>query len=167
MNNKLKYTLIFAFAVIGCYYISNRIFKVNYSENDVVVVDSIKVNDSITIKEAFVVLGKNYKGVIEATVFSSAEHRYKNQGIVDYYYLRFHPDWFEKTISPRIKKKLNNGDRLSFELVERAKKAHQDNFQYCCHINDYPIVKEGLLFTRISLVGVPEKVTMINDLAKN
>lgn len=166
MNQKLKYISIILLVLLVGYYITNRIFKVNYSENDVVYTDSIRINDSITVGKAFIVLGKNYKGFIEATVFPSVEHRYKDLGIVEYYYLRFPPDWLKENILPRIKKKLNNREKLSFELVDKAKRAHGDNFEYCCHVNDYPIVKEGLLFTRISLVGVADKISILGHLNK-
>jgi hypothetical protein len=163
MSKKLKTVFLILIAGLLVYYSTNRIFKVNYSENDVVLVDSLRINDSTKTGKAYVVLGKNYKGVIEATLFPSEEQRYKESGVVEYYYLRFAPDWYEQNISPQIKTKLDNGERLSSDLIKKAKNVHEDNFQYCCHVNDYPIVNEGQLFARVSLVGVADKVTMLLD----
>ena len=160
---KYRYVIIIVILVVS-YYVTNKIFKVNYSEDDVVLVDNLEVNDSLTISKAFIVLGKNYKGFIEATVFPALEDRYHDLGIVEYYYLRFPPSWFNENISPRVTEKYNNREKLSFDLVAKAKKAHDDNFEYCCHYSAYPIVNENLLFTRISLVGVADKISIFTDL---
>lgn len=160
---KIKIILVTIAIVALAYYAVNITFKVNYANNDVAIVDSLKINDSITIPKAYIVLGRNYKGFIEATILPDKEFRYHDKGIVEYYYLRFHPAWFNKHITPRITSYLENRDKLAFDLVEKAKVAHKDNFSYCCHFNDYPIVNEGVLFTRISLFGVADKITVLTD----
>ncbi|MCU7550988.1 hypothetical protein OCK74_17855 [Chitinophagaceae bacterium LB-8] len=149
--------------VVFSYFIVNIMFKVNYANRDVGLLDSLQMNDSITIPKSYIVLGRNYKGFIEATILPAQEHRYNDKGIVEYYYLRFHPDWFKTHIAPRITSYLPNKEKLSFDLVAKARDAHEDNFGYCCHFNDYPIVSEGILFARISLLGVADKITVFTD----
>jgi hypothetical protein len=135
---------------------------VNYSGDNVAMIDSIRLNGSI-INNAYIVLGKNYKGNIEATIIPAKEQRYKNEGIVEYYYLRFHPNWFKKNIAPHINVYLQDGSKLADDLINKAAGAHKNNFSYCCHFNEYPLVSEGLLFTRISLLGVADKITMFTN----
>lgn len=160
---KIKIVLVTIAIVALAYYAVNITFKVNYANNDVAIVDSLKINDSITIPKAYIVLGRNYKGFIEATILPAHEHRYHDKGIVEYYYLRFHPEWFKTHIASRITSYLENRDKFAFDLVEKAKVAHEANFNYCCHFNDYPIVNEGVLFARISLLGVADKITVLTD----
>jgi hypothetical protein len=157
---KLKVVLIISGLILLCYLVVNITFKVNYASNDVATLDSLKINDSLTIPNAYIVLGRNYKGFIEATVLPTKEYRYYDRGIVEYYYLRFHPKWFKANIAPKITSYLDSREKLAFDLVQKAKIAHQDNFDYCCHFNDYPVVDEDVFFARISLLGVANKVTM-------
>lgn len=164
---KTRIGLAVLIIVVLLYFVVNITFKVNYANRDVGIIDSLKVNDSITIPKAYIVLGRNYKGFIEATILPAMEHRHNDKGIVEYYYLRFHPDWFKRHIAPRITSYLNNRDRLAFDLVAKARQAHKDNFEYCCHFNDYPIVNEGILFARISLLGVADKITVFADVKMN
>lgn len=161
MNKRLKVFSLILVTIAMCYYLTSQIFKINYSQNNVVLIDSLRINDTIRVENVYAVLGKNHKGIIEATLFPSEEQRYKGRAVVEYYYLRFDPDWYKSHMSPRINQKFDNGEKLSSDLIKRAEKAHEDNFQYCCHINDYPIVNTGQLFVRISLLGVADKVTML------
>jgi hypothetical protein len=110
---KPKLVLLILLLIFLAYCITNRIFKVNYSGDNVAMIDSIRLNGSI-INNAYIVLGKNYKGNIEATIIPAKEQRYKNEGIVE-----------------------------------------------------YPLVSEGLLFTRISLLGVADKITMFTNSNNN
>ena len=156
----LRVVFVLLLLITG-YFVVNRIFKVGYSSGNVVVLDSLRIGDSVTIGRSFAVLGRNYKGYIEATIIPEKEHRFEDFGVVEYYYMRFGPNWYEKHITPRVIKQMQRGDKLAADLIKTAKVAHEDNFHYCCHFNDYPIINEGLAFARISVLGAAEKVTIL------
>jgi hypothetical protein len=163
-NRKIKIIAIVLVVLFLINYGLGKVFKVNYSSDNFVFIDSIKINDSIMIKNCYVVLGKNYKGFIEGVFFPASEQRYNNRGIVEYYYLRFHPEWYEKNINPHIVKDFDSGYKLAYGLIGKAKIAHNNDFQNCCHFNDYPLVNEKILFLRISMVGIADKVTVFDDI---
>lgn len=158
---KSKVSLAIIVILLCSYLLANRLLKVNYNQTDVVNISGLVLNDSIVIGDSYVILGKNHKGFIEATIIPTRERKYKNYGIVEYYYLRFAPKWYENNISPRVISRLRDGDHLSADLIKKAEIAHNDNFKYCCHTGNYPLINEDLVFARISLVGVADKISSL------
>jgi len=155
---------------VGIYYIStfclDLIFKINHSNSNVIKIGALKINDNLQIPSGYMVLGKNKKnGIVEGTVFPDQHYELGSRGKIEYFYFRFHPDWFQKNILPLKIENLSSGHRFTQELVKEAKLVHEENFHYFMHANDYPIVKAGIIAGRIKMVGLFEKEQFYLDLS--
>ncbi len=154
---------IFAIATIVVIYqvvsfCLDLIYKIDHSNSNVIKIESLKINEDLHVPSGFMVLGKNRKnGIVEGTVFPDLPFEYKDRGQIEYFYFRFHPEWFEKNILPNRSEIMSGGHRFTQELVRTAKLVHEENFHYFMHLGDYPIVEENIVAGRIKMVGLLER----------
>jgi len=77
---------------------------------------------------------------------------------IEYVYLRFYPEWFERNIKPFITKKDFSYSR---EIVLIGRALHDSNFRNYMHINDYPIVRKNYVPCVIKIKESGEKIRMV------
>lgn len=116
-------------------------FKIHYSKAEIYNIQDFMVDSSKIIENGVIVIGKNIKGKLEASIFP--DNGIVKNGTsyleVDYIYLRFYPEWFESHIKPAL---TESSDQDYKVLVQNAKKIHDRHFKNFMHINDFPIIKE-------------------------
>ena len=151
MNYK-KILIVLIIIVIGKLSI-DLLFKVKYSYKQVYFLTEFKLNDTIKVNRGKIILGKNIKGFIEATIYPETVSKLNDSLSIDYLYLRFNPDWFEANLKPFIKGQVTADRR---EYVNLGKAMHDTYFRSWMHINDYPIIskKQMLLIVKIKETGI-------------
>ena len=113
------------------------LFKIRYSYKQIYVLKEFTLNDSVKVNSGKIVLGKNIKGFLEATIYPETTLKLNDSSTIDYIYLRFSPDWFENSIKPFMGSPVTNDSR---EYVNLGKAMHDTYFNTWMHINDYPII---------------------------
>ncbi|GEM_PF-6101819 len=131
------------------------LFKIKYSYKQIYILKEFKLNDTIKINKGKIVLGKNIKGFLEATIYPETNSKLNDSSTINYIYLRFNPKWFEEYIKPLIENQVTNDRR---EYVNLGKAMHATYFSTYMHINDYPIISnEHMLY----IVKIKESGTKI------
>jgi len=121
---------------------ADLLFKVHYSIEDVYHVNHLKISQNLTIDKGIMVVGHNVKGKIEASIFpdQTSEHKKNPENRMDYIYIRFGPDFFDREIAKHLETIPEEHDVQLFDL---AKKNHRTHFRRFAHINNYPVLKKG------------------------
>lgn len=135
MNYK-RILIILIIIVIGKLSI-DFLFKIRYNYKQIYILKEFKLNDTVKINHGKIVLGRNIKGFLEATIYPEPNSKLNDSSTIDYLYLRFNPDWFESNIKPFIESQVTNDRR---EYVNLGKAMHDTYFSTWMHINDYPII---------------------------
>lgn len=165
----MKRSKIFLFIglfVVG-YLLVDRVFKINYNQSNIVEIENIQINEDIHIPSGTIALGKTYKGFIEGVVFPDKPYEFQDKGQVEYWYIRFSPNWYEENIEPQITKQVKWGLKTTKELVKQARQVHRENFHYFMHTNDFPIVREDLIAGKIKMVGIMNKFSFLEEVEKD
>lgn len=139
---KIKRVIIILIVVIGGKLLVDLLFKIKYYESEIYEIKSFTLDDSTVINKGKIIVGKNIKGRLEAFIFPDDVLKLNDTSTLEYVYLRFYPEWFEKNIKPFVEKKKFT---YSNEIVLIGKALHDSNFRSYMHINDYPIVRKDYL----------------------
>lgn len=136
----LKKVIIILIILIAGKMLIDLLFKIKYNEKEIYEITKFALNDSIKINKGKIVVGRNIKGRLEAFIFPDSTLKLNDTSTVEYVYLRFYPEWFEKNVKPFIARKKFV---YSSEIVLIGKALHDSNFRNYMHINDYPIVRKN------------------------
>jgi len=136
---KFKKVIIILIILIAGKMLIDLLFKIKYNEKEIYEIKKFALNDSIKINKGKIIVGRNIKGSLEAFIFPDSTLKFNDTSTVEYVYLRFYPEWFEKNVKPFIERKKFV---YSSEIVLIGKALHDSNFRNYMHFNDYPIVRK-------------------------
>jgi len=137
----------------------DRIFKIRYSIKNTFEITNFQVNDSIFIEKGSIVVGKNVKGYLEASIFPN-NLKLSDNSTIEYVYFRFNNDWYNKNIIPHLSKL--NVKNIN-ELYLYGKALHKTNFSNYMHFNDYPLVREDYFPVVLKVKETGEKIRFLSD----
>ena len=158
---KRKKILIVLISLFVVKVLLNLTFKIQYSEKEYYEITDFKLSESTHIKSGKILFGRNVKGKIEAIIYPDKFFKDSIEFNIDYVYMRFYPEWYNKNIEPLITK---TEKKLTKELLTSTKVIHKENFKNYMHINDYPLIKKDFVPIVIKKKDMKEKERFTYDL---
>jgi hypothetical protein len=131
------------------------LFKIKFSRQEIYEIKEFVLNDSLKVKCGKLVVGKNIKGRLEAILLPINDLKVNESLAVEYIYLRFPPEWFDKNIKPLVVSKTFGQTR---ELIYLGEALHKSNFHNYSHINDYPLMHRGYMFYFVKIRETGQKI---------